>query len=338
MHEILVFDGSYYCHRSYNRATEWITPDQFVDNDDWCTAVMEKCLEITLQSITIGLERYNAVGAIMPLDMDTTTFINNLKSFDVESAQDDKYKIINKVRRHLMMHLPNFGIVTCGIAGIEADDFGYLISKLGPTTLASILGLQPAEYRIRMMTKDKDWYQNITDQCVWTSGENFSEVTADTMREWYGDDYRLTYVSEQCFTRTKDGNIGIHGVGWKGAAKIMHSMYDKNDGVPYAYPRDEWKCLKEFKKVVEQYDQFLANWRNIDCEWIKYLQFPSSDDTVEKVMTQHMTQAGILSQSCAPKVINHPQWGQLAALCGDNAKLRTAFNRMSEYVSRHGMH
>lgn len=334
VNEISFFDGSYYAHRSYHRAAQFLKRDKFDSDESYFEAMVGKTFEICIQSLSIDLEMYNVDYAVYLLDTDVASLINTRKVV-ADHTEDSRYQIVNATRKRLAAALPYMSVTPIGMAGLEADDFAYLLAHMTPKMLRKLFKLR-GDWTARMVSNDYDWLQGVTPTCVWCRSSDRTITTNEDMANQYGGDpsnisWRLAYVSEQCMTRVKDGNLGIDGIGAKGAEQVRNLFFDRMSGQP-SQPANGTALPAPARKVLDQWDQFVANWSNIDGEWINSTYWPDSDQLVSSVMIQHVRSQVDAALPYRTKTLNQLEWlSKIQAKAGEAPKLGAAVRRVTGY-------
>lgn len=343
---INVIDGSNLVHRSYFIAAGWIKltdpsdpradePGFPTTEKEWIRLVRMATLTTTIQSIAIMLEKYEAHGCLLPLDLDNSIDTSNkelLSTYHEKDYDSKKYAVINWVRATLLALMPKFGVTTAGAVGVEADDFGYIISRMKVEDVLRVCKIpytSDANVRIRMFTKDHDWYQSINDHTEWVNAETWEVRDLPLVMEWWGVYWRLTFLATKSLLGDKsDGIPNIPKIG-EGKSDICRTwIYDTSTGQPVSKEVLIERLGSNMKYVwakslIEHYDQLRNNWELVDLE--RNFRNGTSAGIEQTINAfSYMT--------AAPSAdFDQIQWAEVVGLT-ESTKLGTAGRRIEKYM------
>lgn len=341
-----MIDGSNIVHRSYSVVNQWVklvtfddpkagTPGYVTSEEEWIKVVRQATMTTCLQSIAIFLERREAHGCLLPLDVQGE-LLNREIAADYKDKDYDskKYAVINWVRANLLVMMPKFGISTSGVVGVEADDLGYVITRMTHDEikrLCKIPVLSEDTVKIDMMTRDVDWYQSITETATWVNAETYEVRDLETVMGWWGADWRLTFLATKAIMG--DSSDGIANIPKCGEAKsdICRTwIYNVETGQIASKEEIEHR-LGHYNKYVwaksllSHYDMLAQNWELVD------LHRNYRNGTAGKIL------AAIWSFSLMTygpeRFFDQLDWADAVALTESN-KLSIAGRRYESYMAR----
>lgn len=134
---------------------------------------------------------------------------------------------------HIKRLLSALGIPQMKVAGFEADDLAYQLTK----------HFLAKGYRVNLITSDKDWLQMLAPNVTWVDMRLERTCNLSGFAEFTGYEHIHQFVAEKCLVGDTSDNIkGVGGIG-EGAAKAIFSRWNTIQDMIA-----EYKQLGEFTK------------------------------------------------------------------------------------------
>ena len=328
---LLVVDGSYIVHKSYHRALE-IVPAAEVEKNNY--ALTAKSYEIALQTISLTIEEMQAIGVYVVMDLPSNgKMVNCLKHY--EEDKDEKYGYINEIKNLLIKYLPEVGINTCGVYGLEADTLAYYIANLTTPELQKLFQIKSEHLNLILVTADSDWEISINRNASLYNPLNKKFTSEIDMVRWCTHkDYRHSFIAHRCLTSNKDGIIGIDGIGGKGSDMIRDLCHKLGKPCQPTMEGATGRLKGNLKKVLDNWDHFCANWEVVSQDWIYSTPYFGGKPCSEVILTILNENRRRLDDGLKMEGRRDLTLGMLSNPAGPTAKLRPTRTRLSNFVIR----
>lgn len=195
-------------------------------------------------------------------------------------------RVFSEARKILMEYLPYIGLASITREGIEADDYGYLLSQLTSD-----------EYEGRLITSDQDWIISVSDRFTLHNPMSSQIVKYDDFLAWNpmvvearGKDYNWNELMVLVKAINGDGGdniFGFEGIGGVGADELARKL--AINGIESHEDNSKIKELglaKKFNSIINEYDRFLLNKKLVGFYHVSGLTAETMKKDVENALSQ----------------------------------------------------
>lgn len=247
---MLVFDGSHLIHRM--KYTAFSMGGKMASSNGICF--------LFIKSIISSINKYNPTGIVVLWDYGYPK--HRLEACPQYKANrdrtpDDASEAMDKARATLTNILPLLNILPFGYPDAEADDLGFLLSKVLKSGL--------------LVSEDDDWTQSVNPNFKLYKPIADKFTSYDDLIKWYSDNGKYDPIRVHSYIKAITGDSDnipkiMHGVGGVTARKAVWAMFD---GKPMP------KNLDDFRDKIE------TNFRAIDMSWILSNRIPVMDEMID---------------------------------------------------------